>query len=442
MEFRHKKYSVPFALPGDLVQFKILRKGRKSKFQVVHIEYAAEYPDYIVRSESPGCAHAGICGGCRSRHLDYDFQFEWKSRTIRETMEQEFQCTPALLPATNRSGFRNRMDYAVDGSRIGLRPPQDFETVLDLTECPVLRSPGPSLLAACRELLQKFPGAGWSRSENSGWLKYVTIRIGQESGVVVLTTAGEAGETDDSRKLLEALIGKMQDQWPALNLVETVTDPGQELSCTPGGRALLGEATYKDSLCGFSFAVPYDSFFQPNPDAFSNLMESILGPTLDKLSLISSVHKRKLSLLDLYCGAGVLSAVLAHRFSEWQEIRGYEFVDSAVNIARQEFARWPLDSNFYVTDLNNPPEDLSLQADLIVMDPPRAGLSPALCKKIAETATAPLILYISCNPETQIRDLRILQTQYQPVTAVLADCFPFTAHMEQAILLTRKDFAI
>ena len=438
MEFKRKKYSVPFALPGDLVQFRILRKGRKSKFQVMHIERAEHPPEEIITSLEPGCEHAGTCGGCRARHLDYDFQWKWKSRPIAERMKQDFELEPELLPAPEKEHFRNRMDYAVDGTSIGLRPPQDFETVLPLSQCPVLRYPGEEILAKCAELIHRFPEVGWKRETLSGWLKYVTLRIGL-SGVVVLTTSGE---TEAGKEFLTELNSWIENRNRnsefEISVVETVTEPGQELSCTPGGHPLLGKPEYTERLAGVEFSVPYDSFFQPNPVAFTGLFQRILENTQEKLDpLLSQMSSVPVKLVDLYCGAGVLSSVLVERWPTISSVVGYEFVESAVTEASRRFANKGIQTSFQAVDLNKPEADLALNSNLIIADPPRAGISPRLCKLIAEARPAPYMLYISCNPETQLRDLDILKVSYRPVQAVLADCFPYTGHMEQAILLER-----
>ncbi|MBU45300.1 MAG: hypothetical protein CMN76_18960 [Spirochaetaceae bacterium] len=448
MEFKRKKYSVPFALPGDLVQFRILRKGRKSKFQVMHIEKADSTPEEIRLSADPGCIHAGQCGGCRARHLDYNFQWEWKSRSIREAMESSYGLSPELLPAPELKHFRNRMDFAVEDTWMGLRPPQDFETVLPLQECPVLRKPGEEILGLVTELLKKHPGTGWKRETLTGWLKYATLRIGPRSGVIVLTTSGKQGAPAFQEELIRSIAQLNQSSGFSFSIVETVTEPGQELSCTPGGEPLLGNPGYTDSLSNLDFFVPYDSFFQPNPVAFGNLFDRILenGKSYFEEALAQDLDKGTgdvgsetiPTLTDLYCGAGVLSSILVQRWPQLRQVRGFEFVDSAVDQATKRFQDSALQHNFQAVDLNKPPEGLELDSTVIVADPPRAGMSPGLCKLIAKQRPAPLVLYISCNPDTQLRDLEILQESYKPVQAVLADCFPYTGHMEQAVLLVRK----
>lgn len=441
MEFKRKKYSVPFALPGDLVQFRLLRKGRKSKFQVVHIEKADQPPEEIITSSEPGCQHAGICGGCRARHLDYDFQWRWKSAPIVESMQSQYGLDPELLSAPEKEHFRNRMDFAVEGTSIGLRPPQDFETVLALKECPVLRAPGEELLNKMRDLLGQFPAVGWNRKSETGWLKYVTLRIGSHSGVIVLTTSGDMQEGQDFLAELKIAVQELSaSQNYPLSIVETVTEKGQELSCTPGGIALHGTPDYVDELLGIPFHVPYDSFFQPNPVAFSRLFRRILELASTELdaALVADGPDTKIRVLDLYCGAGVLSALLLQKWAGINSVLGYEFVQSAVDQAGQRFKDSKVEANFHTLDLNKPESNVELDSTLIVADPPRAGLSPRLCKLIAETRPAPFMLYISCNPETQLRDLTVLAESYEPVHAVLADCFAYTGHMEQAVFLRRR----
>ncbi len=439
--------TVPFALPGDLVQFRIKRRGRKTKIETVKIERAESYPTDLGLAE-PFCPHHGTCGGCRAQHLSYETQISLKTDPIVARMSERYAITPEILRAPAVSGHRNRMDFVVDGTTIGLRPAGDFSTYVDIAACGVQREPANRVLALVRELLAAHPETGFRRAADEddagdpcGPLKYATIRTGPSSGVLVLTIVPELAESgtggDAYAKFIEDLRARLPEAISDASIVECHVDRKNEQSCVPGGRVLMGSAGYLESLGGVEFQVPYDSFFQPNPPAF----DLLLGWCREALREPIGESESPGPLLDLYCGAGVLSAVFTSFFPDaFNGIRGYEFTESAVARAPENLGHFKGAMDFRAMDLNKPEEGILSEGEsprLVIMDPPRAGISPKLAAHITTARPSPWILYISCNPDSQLRDLKELEDAYRPVSACIADCYPQTPHLEQAVLLRR-----
>lgn len=427
--FRGRNCSTPFAVPGDRVQFRMERHGRKVVFVPLHIE-KGESPSDLPLAE-PLCPHYGSCGGCRGQHLDYKFQLELKSAPIRTAMKERFGIDPVLIPADSTIRYRNRMDFVVNGTTIGLRPAGDFSRFVDIERCLIQRENGDRILASFRDVLTRFPQLGFDRATGEGVIKYATIRTGVTAAcILTLDRSNRHRFATPLQDFLEQLNGALPQ---STTLILCETENGSELSAVSGGEAFHGETTFIERLGGIDFTVPYDSFFQPNPAMFDRLLDATLDAIgHDRLESIERV-------VDLYCGSGTLSTILNHRIGKWfKEIHGYDFVSSSIGIAAQ--AAEDHSFHFKTRDLNHGIDDREVleHSDLVIADPPRAGLSPALKKELATQSNAPLLVYISCNPKSQLRDLADLAERYEPIAATIVDCFPFTPHLEQVVLLSRR----
>ncbi|MCB1307616.1 MAG: class I SAM-dependent RNA methyltransferase [Leptospiraceae bacterium] len=492
LEFKGRTYSVPFALPGDLVQFQLKRRGRKTKFRVVHIERGS-FPVSDIETVTPFCPYFGDCGGCRAQHISYREQVRIKCTPVLRTLADRYQLNDVTpLEAPDARDYRNRMDFAVNAGTIGLRPAGEFGRFVDIDRCEIQSERSNVLLQCSRELLFEYPDVMYARGtettdgkaasvtdaqskdsaglENdsvdgmappdailpdAGVLKYITIRSGAESGVVIFTIEPNASNYARERYGLFVADYKkiLKNEFPEFSLVECDCAAPADLSVTSNGRVLLGQGAYTERLGGREFQVPYDAFFQPNPAAFDLLLKWCRERLADVLD--SSAHSSSgapdqpaATLLDLFCGAGVLSAILTDFFPHsFQRVIGMESVPSAVERASQNFAHFMGEAQFHCVDLFQPDDkqrELLRTAlgnpnlELVVMDPPRAGLGKVVCDLIRAESRAPYILYISCNPESQFRDLEQMDDAYEVIAAQPVDCYPHNAHLEQAVLLQRR----
>jgi len=423
LRFKGREYGVPFTLPGDLVQF----QARGRHFRVVKVEplegrkWAAE----------PFCEHYADCGGCRGQHFPYQDQLAMKSEPVLAAMKAHYGLDVEIVPAAAIRSYRNRMDFVVDQGLLGLRPAGEFSRIVPIQNCAIQTDPANQLLQAVRTALSAAPGASFSRSETAtGTLKYVTLRSGDEGVVVLTIEAGRAGDPEYVQ-----FLRKLMALLPQVSLIQTESQHPQEVSCIPGGQALQGGLNFKARIpltqCGQSlnFSVPYDAFFQPNPIAFGNLLEAMESFLLERLVGLNEAH-----VLDLFCGVGTLSVYLARRFApRFSRFTGIDFTGSAIQMASMNLAMPGAELRFLERDLNRE-KDLPAAPDFVVLDPPRAGAGPVL-RKYLESLSCP-ILYISCNPESQLSDLKSIPS-YRPIKAWIVDQFPQTPHLEQAVYLEK-----
>lgn len=442
--FGGREYGVPFTLPGDRVQFQVIRSRRRLKIRVYDVEKSGSIGGRMEMAD-PFCPHFGKCGGCRAQHFAYADQVRWKTRNIVRAMESATGLTPDVIPSPVDRGHRNRMDFTVDAGRIGLRETGQFSRMVDLDSCPVETPAADRALQILRRVLVEHPSVSFERKTRTGHVKFATIRAGAKSGTIVLTVNTHSAASEEYQKFLRSLSDAVHSHNEKSDLpfsvVHCATPPRSEVSCVPGGEAVLGSLTFQEMLGGVVFDVPYDSFFQPNPRAFDILLERSMR-AWDEAWLRANPggEKNPLDFWDLFCGGGVLSACFTHAFpGRFGSVRGYDSTVSSIATAGGHFSDFSGPVEFTASDLNQP-GNISPPPDhnaLVVLDPPRAGLAPALCSFLSTVGRARHMLYISCNPETQIRDLALLAVSYRPVAAFLVDCFPQTPHLEQAVLLER-----
>jgi 23S rRNA (uracil1939-C5)-methyltransferase len=346
-------------------------------------------------------------------------------------MRDLFGVETELLPSPVQRAYRNRMDFVVDGQTVGLRPAGDFSQYINIENCAIQSDVANSILSASQSLLAQNPEAAFKRAspDSSGALKYITIRAAEDETMVVLTCERSRQLSVPYISFKESLIERLAAM-PDLSIVECYSDHPAEVSCTPGGRALRGKESLQMKIAlknapDLSVQIPYDGFFQPNTSAF--------GALLAELQARLEPHLRHISgglMLDLFCGSGTLALFFSQAFpGKFTQIIGHEFSASAIAPAGQNFS--DITAHFYETDLQNA-TGLSARADFIILDPPRAGISPAL-QAYLNLMRAP-VLYISCNPATQIRDMQAMD-QYLVSFALQLDQFPWTPHLEQAALL-------
>lgn len=438
-------YGVPFALPGDRISYRIFGRGKRRRLIVDEIKRGP-----YARQE-PFCEHFGVCGGCCGQHLSISEQFELKVRSFRANMIEHFAVTPIELMPERIKRYRNRMDFVVEGKQrcfsegsgsesciVGLRPAGDFRRFVDIRSCHIQRGRADEILSRIRRLIFAYPELPYIRREKTGILKYVTIREGRISGAVILTSCeGNADEPvfrEFVSELCKILEGYERESGYRFSLFTGEVGPLSEVSAVPGLQLLYGDPYFEETLGPLSFQVPPDAFFQPNPDGFFRLFQAALEAVRPRW------HGG--SVIDLYCGSAVLSLVFAEMLTGITALYGVDFSASGIELGRRNIKSYLKSKKAGFTfdlqarDLNRG-EILFPEADLVIVDPPRAGLAPGVIRWLNEHP-APLLLYISCNPSAQVENLLALREVYRPVFAAVTDPFPQTTHLESAVLLERN----
>jgi len=436
-------------IPGQRVLARITRK-KPSYAEAKVLEVLEESPFAV----KPRCAHFGTCGGCLWQNLPYDVQLQVKRDLVRECLAhlggiQEDLVLPTIA-SPQEYFYRNKMEFSFSNRRwLGLDElstpnpgkPRDFalglhvlgfyDKVLDIDECH-LQSP---LAVPILEEFRRFALASalppYSTKTHSGFWRFLVIRDSKVRGsiLVELITAPHRNGTSLVAQLATALKGKFPE---ITTLVHGVSAKKAQIASADSRDLLFGPGYIEEHVGDLRFRISPGSFFQTNTQAARLLMDQVAETVGNGESRV---------IWDLYCGTGALALRLAKTAAQ---VIGFEIVPEAVADAQVNAGLNGVDNcEFVLGDMRTllvRPESLLDRygsPGVVVTDPPRAGMHPLVVQSLAELGP-PRIVYVSCNPATLARDLKILLERYRPLRIQPVDLFPHTAHIEAVAVLEKK----
>lgn len=434
---------VPFGAPGDIADVKIDR--RKRSYAEGHIEKIVKPSDIRVE---PRCEHFTVCGGCRWQHLPYGFQLECKQKQVRDAMERiakiEIPEISPILGSENIYEYRNKMEYTFsnkmwltfdqlrsgedfpDRNAAGFHIPGAFDKVLDIHKCHLQDDFGNRLRLFVKDFGKEHGYSFYDLRNQNGLLRTLMIRISSTGQIMAVMVFGE-GDREKITLLLDAVKTEFPEITSLLYVVNTkVNDTigDQEVIIYSGGPYI------EEEMEGLKFRVGPKSFYQTNSRQAYRLYSvarDFAGLQGDEL------------VYDLYTGTGTIACFLARKC---RRVVGIEYVQEAIDDAKVNAAVNGLDNTeFYAGDMKDvlTPEFVEKHGrpDVMIVDPPRAGMHENVVKVILETAPD-RIVYVSCNPATQARDLALLDRLYKVDAIQPVDMFPHTAHVENVVRLSLK----
>lgn len=397
---------VPLTLPGEQARVRVVEE--KSS-------YATAEPEEIVRGAQervvPHCRHFGACGGCHYQHANYEAQLKFKQAILRETLERGGVNAPEKIEvlAGNHWQYRNRIRLALDGAgRAGYRARRSHDLV-PIAECPIA---APLLVKAAldaEEILKAvkpaFRATEISLFTNADETEMLASMIVSEAG-----TRGFDRIFDEWKRRIPALVG-----------AELVEDSGRGMA--PKALAQSGEASLTYRAGGFDFRVDHGAFFQVNRWLINDLSEKVAANRQGGLAW------------DLFAGVGLFAKKLAENF---ERIVAVESAPMASEALKHNMEGCAADCVIAETAAFLRAQGNAPRPDLIVVDPPRAGLEAETTSLLAEIG-APAMVYVSCDPATLARDLRaLIGSGYELRSVTLADLFPQTFHLESVVELHRS----
>jgi 23S rRNA (uracil1939-C5)-methyltransferase len=435
---------VPGGVPGDRLKVRVVEaRARYGRAVVETVEVSS--PDRV----SPPCPYFGRCGGCRLQHVAYPAQLRLKEKQVQDCLARlgglpAIEIRP-ILPAPELYGYRNKMEFTVDGPSgaptIGLHQADRYDVVLDIERC-LLQSDGMNALLAevRREVVTRglsvygLRGNGGTRSadrsssddDHEGLLRFVTLREGRHTGEGMVNVVASAPDVDALTPLAEALRARVPT---TTSVVLNVNAKKASVAVGTEEHLLLGRDHIRDSLRGVTFQVSASSFFQTNTRQAERLFAMVeeacefTGPE---------------TVLDLYAGTGAISLLLARRC---HRVYGIEVVAAAVaDAVRNAQLNGIANCTFLTGEVRHVLPALvgdGVRAEVVVADPPRAGFHPKALAAVVALAPA-RIVYVSCNPATLARDLGALAGQgYRVEWVQPVDMFPQTPHIEAVARLKR-----
>lgn len=409
---------VPHALLGETVTIEITKDAQR--FCEARLTEVLE-PSPARRE--PGCPAYGSCGGCQARHMSYEETLQCKHQRVVDALERigsvENPTVFDTIGCAHPERTRNKAEFPIFRGRIGAYAAGSHR-IVPLTDCLLQKEPAAKALKWFSENLSSLRGASH--------FTHLVTRVNRK-GEMMLTLCADAPILSDAQALIPALT-KALPELKSLYFLKQNRRPVQPLDgqCAH----LWGEKTLDDTLLGLTFALSPQSFFQVNLEQ----TEILYQKALDAAGLTESCDMR---ILDAYCGAGTITLAAARLA---KHATGVEIVPPAIADAKKNAQRNGLakKSRFICADAAKEiPKLISAgeRFDAAILDPPRKGADEALLRALIHAAP-PRISYVSCNPATLARDVKILaEGGYRLQWAQPVDMFPWTGHVETAARLTK-----
>lgn len=434
---------VPNTVPGDVVDVQVTRK-RKS-FMEGFVTQVRQLSDLRT---TPACSHFGICGGCKWQNLPYEKQLAFKQQEIIDNLQRigkvELHGIRPIIGSAQQLYYRNKLEFTFSSKRfltreeigsdadiertpaLGFHVPGLFDKVVDIDHCYLQGEPSNEIRNFIKAHALKEGLSFYNIREQNGFLRTLIIRTASTGEIMVTIAFGHENVTARER-LLNALVEKFPQITSLMYVIneklnDTLTD--QDIICYYGCDHIF------EQMEDLKFKIGPKSFYQTNSEQAYNLYSQTR--TLAGLTGNEIVY-------DLYTGTGTIANFVARNAAK---VIGVEYVPEAIEDARVNSSINGITNTvFYAGDmkdvLNAEFIERHGRPDIIITDPPRAGMHPDVVQTILNAAPK-RIVYVSCNSATQARDLQLLDVAYKVCAVQPVDMFPHTHHVENIVLLEMK----
>ena len=433
---------VPGMVPGDVVDVRVTKK-KKRYMEGVALEVITPSPG---RAEPP-CRHFGVCGGCRWQHLPYDRQLFYKAKQVTDNLTRighiNIGQVDPILGSEKIYGYRNKLEFTFSKRRwmtreeigteavvtepaLGFHIPGIFDKVLDIKECLLMSEPADTIRNEVRKYALEKRLPFYDFREHSGFLRNMIVRKSStgEVMVVLVTTDALPGERD-------LLLGFLTERFPEITSLYSIINTKRNDSISDLQPVhMAGSMFITEVMDGLRFRVGPKSFYQTN----SGQAVRLYGIVKEFAQLTGREN-----VYDLYTGTGTIACCLA---SQAAGVTGIEYIEEAVADARVNAVENGISNAFFIAgDIKDTlTDELFLRRgkpDVIITDPPRAGMHADVVNAMLRSG-ADRIVYVSCNPATQARDIGILSAVYDVARITPVDMFPHTFHVENVALLVKN----
>lgn len=434
---------IPFGAPGDIADIKIDRK--KHSYAEGHIERLIT-PSPI--RTQPRCEHFTVCGGCRWQHLPYEYQLECKQQQVTDALTRiakvELPEISPIIGSKETWHYRNKMEYTFsnkkwltfdqlrsgeefpDRDAAGFHIPGAFDKVLDINRCHLQDDFGNRLRNFIKDYGKTEGMSFYDLKSNSGFLRTLMIRIASTGEIMVLMAVGE-----DNQCAIQKLMTAINDRFPEITSLSYVintklNDTFADLDIV----AFSGRPYIEERMDDLRFRIGPKSFYQTNSEQAHRLYE--VARDFADLKGGELVY-------DLYTGTGTIANFVAKCC---RKVIGIEYVEDAIKDARINSEVNGIENTlFFAGDMKDVLTDDFIdeygRPEVMIVDPPRAGMHGDVVNVILN-AEPERIVYVSCNPATQARDLALLDEKYKVVRVQPVDMFPHTHHVENVVKLQRR----
>lgn len=434
---------IPYGAPGDIADIKIDRK--KHSYAEGHIDRMITPSPIRVE---PRCEHFGTCGGCRWQHLPYQFQIEAKQKQVKDALDRiakiEYPGIMPILGSKTIYGYRNKMEYTFsnrcwltfeqmrsgeefpDRDAAGFHIPGAFDKVLDIKECHLQDDLGNRIRLFVKKYCKDNSLAFYDLRAQHGFMRTLMIRIASTGEVMVVAVVGS-----DDVAATETMLNAINAEFPEITSLHYVIN--LKVNDSIADQEVIhfsGKPYIEEEMEGLRFRVGPKSFYQTNSLQAYELYKVVRN--FAELSGNELVY-------DLYTGTGTIANFVSHSAAH---VIGIEYVKEAIDDAIiNSQANGINNTEFYAGDMKDVLTDEFIskhgRPDVMIVDPPRAGMHQDVVDVILR-ALPRRIVYVSCNPATQARDLQLLDAAYKVEAVQPVDMFPHTHHVENVVKLSLR----
>lgn len=437
---------VPYVVPGDVVDLQVKRKKNKYAEAV-----AVKFHEYSPKRAVPFCQHYGVCGGCKWQCLTYEDQIKYKQKQVTDNLTRigkvELPEISPILGSEKTQFYRNKLEFTFSDKRwlteeevkadvqydqmnaVGFHIPGAFDKVLAIEKCWLQDDISNQIRNTIRDYAYEHGLAFYNIRNHEGLLRNLMIRTSSTGELMVLLQVRVSKDQDlDDAKMLLAHVA---DKFPQItSLLYVVNNKCNDTINDLDVEVFKGNDHIFEEMEGLRFKVGPKSFYQTNSEQAYNLYKvarDFAGLTGDEL------------VYDLYTGTGTIANFVSRKA---KKVIGIEYVPEAIEDAKVNSAINHITNTlFYAGDM----KDMLTQdfinehgrPDVIITDPPRAGMHNDVIDVIL-FAEPKRIVYVSCNPATQARDLQLLDVKYKVMAVQPVDMFPHTHHVENVVLLEKR----
>jgi 23S rRNA (uracil1939-C5)-methyltransferase len=429
--------------PQDIVDIKITKQ--KSGYSFGNV---LNYKQLSPNRTQPVCEHFGICGGCKWQHLPYSFQLESKQQQVVDNLERlaKVPLPPIqkIIGSEKIYNYRNKLEFTFSNFKwltteefkqlegkereggLGFHLPGHFDKVLEINHCHLQPDPSNAIREAVKKFTKEKKWEYFNLKHKKGFLRNILIRNSNQGDLMVAFIFFE-----EKKQEIEELLAFIQQEFPQVTSLQYFINPKNNDSYADLEPVLYAGKPYIEEKMGnLIFRVGAKSFYQTNAEqAF----------ILYQVALDFAELKGNEIVYDLYTGTGTIAQFLAQKA---KKVIGIEYVEEAVRDAKENAKLNNLENvEFFAGDmkdiLNATFIEKNGKPDIIVTDPPRAGMHEDVIQVIKQ-ASPDTLVYVSCNPATQARDVALLGDMYEVKKIQPVDMFPQTYHVENVILMKRK----
>lgn len=425
--FNNKAFAVPYFLPGEKGEIELVYRAKDTKARLVSLDKVSE------NRITPPCHVYERCGGCQLMHMKYEAQLKFKQSQIEELFPEEAGQGKILpiISMENPYHYRHKI-YAsfakgAKGDIYGGIYEENSHRVVRVKNCNIQNETANRILETVTALMKRKKISPYREDQGTGILRHVYIRVGKYTGQVMVVLVTGSREFPGKNQF----VGELCRLHPEITtVIHNINDKKTSMVLGTKETVLVGNGYVEDILCGYTFRISSQSFYQVNPEQTERLYETAIS-----FAQLTGSE----TILDAYCGIGTIAMVASKKAGK---VVGVELNSKAVQDARENAVRNGCRNiEFICGDAGEFMAGSALQPDVVFMDPPRSGSDQKFLSSLVKTAPKKIV-YISCNPRTQKADVDFLKKKGYCVQRLQAvDCFCQSYHIECVVLMSRIDKA-